>query len=379
MKNNSLITLAGQIMTIRGMNGNSPMNAPHPLPLTYKSEVHTGAMIALFLPTSIGAKFVLNQPNATPLNELHITLAYLGKADKLADWQIEHLHEVIKLISEHHPPLQGNINGCGRFCNDDDGGDPFFIIPDLPKLPALRQIVTDFIDSRCEIEPSTDHGFTPHITLTYVPHSDPNPFNSVELTPITLPTISFVLADKRYDYPFTMGVSNISKAALIEKMGARHTKAENELIQKMHDVALGLGAECHPLKRKAGAKHSFADTRMIQRIHDDCAKLGAVCKALPQKDDLYHNQVMKEAEIIKAQSDAPNYKPASTPERCENCKFFLGEPGRYWCNLFDITADPDYICDDWEAGKPDEIPGYVANKGDLARLTEGVLRQRGLI
>jgi hypothetical protein len=88
--------------------------------------------------------------------------------------------------------------------------------------------------------------------------------------------------------------------------------------------------------------------------------------------------IFKATLTIKAQSDAPNYEPASTPQRCKNCRFFLGDPGRDYCELFDFTADQDYICDAWEAGRPDEIPGYVANKADLAALTEGVLKHRGL-
>jgi hypothetical protein len=86
---------------------------------------------------------------------------------------------------------------------------------------------------------------------------------------------------------------------------------------------------------------------------------------------------MKEGEVSKAQSDAPNYAPASTPQRCANCRFFLGDPGRDWCERFDFTADEDYHCDAWEAQRPDEIPGYVANKGNLAALTEGILILRG--
>jgi hypothetical protein len=186
------------------------------------------------------------------------------------------------------------------------------------------------------------------------------------------------------DYGIVADIKDIS--ALIEKIGARHTQNESALIQKIHDLALSLGAECHPLTRRAGARHSRGDQVMVQRIHDDCSGLGATCKAMPEKDRVYGSQVLKEgmtrtqqvgrsksSEIIKAQSDAPNYAPASTPQRCANCRFFLGDPGRDWCELFDFTADQDYHCDAWEAQRPDEIPGYVANKADLAALTEGVL------
>jgi 2'-5' RNA ligase len=410
MKNKSLATLAQQVLIIRGKMENKAQNGEfdasggpiverievrpfpeikavieaalvekidaRPLPLTYKSGGHTSAMIALFLPTNSGVRFVQYDPNALPPNELHITLAYLGKAADLSPRQIMDTHDLMKLISENHPPLTGHINGCGRFCNGDDDGDPFFIIPDLAALPNLRQIVYDGLKSR-DVKGASDHGFVPHITLTYLPHTDPNPFDALEKSPVTFGAISLVLGDDRYDYPLAQGVPLLGKAALIEKIGARHTQSEARLIQKIHDLTLDLGAECHPLTRRAGAKHSIADQAMIQRIHDDCSGLGAECKAMPERDRVYSSQVLKEGEIIKAQSDAPNYAPASTPQRCKNCKFFLGDPGRDWCERFDFTADQDYHCDDWEAQRPDEIPGYVANKGDLAALTEGILILRG--
>jgi 2'-5' RNA ligase len=375
MKKKSLTQLASQIITLRSeANGQQGgvISAPtlpffpddhllgeyaeptYPQPLTYKSGGHTSAMIALFLPTSVGGRFVQSDPDALPPNELHITLAYLGKADNLSPRQIIDAHDLLKLVSENHPPLTGHINGCGRFCNGDDDGDPFFIIPDLAALPNLRQIVIEGLRSR-DIDGASDHGFVPHITLTYLPHTAPNPFDALEKMPVTFPSISLVLGDERFDYPLTHVGAPLGKAALIEKIGARHTGAECDVIQKMHDLALELGAECHLLTRRAGARHSHADQGLVQRIHDDCAGLGATCKALPEKDRVYSSQVLKET-VTKAQSDAPNYAPASTPQRCANCRFFLGDPGRDYCERFDFTADQDYHCDDWEAQRPARRP-----------------------
>jgi 2'-5' RNA ligase len=350
------------------------------VPMIYKAGGNSGAMIALFLSSAIGSKFVQDDPNALPLGELHLTLAYLGKADKLTNQQKVKAHHVIKMIAGIYPALKGAINGLGRFCNGDDDGDPFFIIPDLALLPDLRHDLIKGLKEIADIESANDHGFTPHITLTYLPHAEYIPFEIIEKTPIIFPAISLVLGNDRFDYPFASDdMSPIAKSALIERIGARHTGAECGVIQKMHDLSIELGADCHRIVRKAGARHSHADQSMVQRIHDDCVGLGASCpvKGEQGERDLYHSQVMKEAEIIKAQSDAPNYAPASTPQRCKNCRFFLGDPGRDWCELFDFTADQDYVCDAWEAQRPDEIPGYVANKAELARIAEEIMILRG--
>jgi 2'-5' RNA ligase len=371
MKTNGITKLANQIIALRSTS------SPIPQPLTYKSGGNTGAMIALFLPDDEANAYALrNMDVALPLDELHLTLVYLGKAADMSPRQIMDTHDLMRLISENHSSLTGHINGCGRFCNGDDDGDPFFIIPDLPALPNLRQAIIDGLKSRA-VDGTKNHGFVPHITLTYLPHAEYNPFDILEKTPISFGAISLVLGDDRYDYPLAQGVPLLSKAALIEKIGARHTRDEGALIQKIHDLTLDLGGECHPLTRRAGARHSRGDQVMVQRIHDDCSGLGAVCRAMPEKDRVYSSQVLKENPITKAQSDAPNYQPASTPQRCANCRFFLGDPGRDWCTLFDFTADPDYVSDAWEPQRPDEIPGYVANKGDLAALTEGILMLRG--
>lgn len=559
MTNQTISQLAHKIIALRS----AP--SPIPVPLTYKSGAHTGAMIALFLPTNVGTHFMQSDPGALPPSELHITLAHLGKVDDLSLRQVKETHDLMRLISENHPPLTGHINGCGRFCNGDDDGDPFFIIPDLAALPNLRQVIIDGLKSN-DIEAASDHGFTPHITLTYLPHAEYNPFDIIEKTPVTFGAISMVVGDDRYDYPLAQGVpllgkaaliqkisgrkkhkleieatgamferfkrflamlsyntsvghsanfgmfgdgdgadylkvknldlsqyikelkdfqarynsiemagedgyyslplasrSNPTKAALIEEIGARHAHHETFQIQHIHDLTISLGAECHPLTRRAGARHSHADQAMVQRMHDDCSGLGAVCVEMAERDVVFSSQVLKEGEIEKgkkpaakksttlpkdltkltkrqrtetinklsemplkelrrrqdlneaqtkiafdkkneiglrnlqidndllaaaidkrefgpkpkkktkavlttrAQSDAPNYKAASTPQRCKSCRFLLGDPGRDWCELFDFVADQDYVCDDWETQRPDEIPGYVANKGLIFR------------
>jgi 2'-5' RNA ligase len=466
MKKKSLTQLATQIITLRskanGQQGGvvSTPTLPffpddhllgeyaeptYPQPLTYKSGGHSSAMIALFLPQSVGRKFLQGDSQALPLNELHLTIAYLGKAENLSHQQKKNAHYLTRMIAGIYPAMKGAINGYGRFCNGDDDGDPFFIVPDLPLLPELRHDIINSLKVE-DINHASDHGFVPHITLTYLPHAEQNPFDALEKTPIIFPVISLVLGDERFDYPFASAdnsplckadlielvtkhlprkhsqkthagqkgkgkkradkkktgdtassiskelpanlglmdrkkktglinrLSNLStdelekafsennksldnpkndlelrnalifgkmledatkkktkklksKAALIEKIGARHTGAECDVIQKMHDLALELGAECHPLTRRAGARHSHADQGLVQRIHDDCAGLGAMCKALPEKDRVYGSQVLKET-VTKAQSDAPNYAPASNPQRCANCRFFAGDPGR---------------------------------------------------
>lgn len=54
--------------------------------------------------------------------------------------------------------------------------------------------------------------------------------------------------------------------------------------------------------------------------------------------------------ILMAQLDAPNYRPASSLNRCASCRHFVRGA---LCDLYDFNADPDYICSSWQARNPD--------------------------
>lgn len=59
--------------------------------------------------------------------------------------------------------------------------------------------------------------------------------------------------------------------------GARHSKADMDKIQAIHDHAMDLGAECDTAKM--GARHSKSDQDAIQQVHDLAVSQGAICPA----------------------------------------------------------------------------------------------------
>ena len=72
-----------------------------------------------------------------------------------------------------------------------------------------------------------------------------------------------------------------------EFAGARHSKADLERLQSVHDACVDLGADCDPDDSEAdddgagmaGTRHSKADLADIQAMHDLACKQGAACKA----------------------------------------------------------------------------------------------------
>jgi len=177
-------------------------------------KAHSGAMINLTVPAGAGQQFALDSDGALPASDLHITLIYLGKAANLSDQQIRNIHGAVEDIAFNHKPLQGAINGIGRFCNNDPDGDPFFIIPDIALLPTLRQDLIDRLESK-GVPTAKDHGFVPHITLTYLPHEAPNPFSQVERTEgLIFPSIKFSLAGEMFEYPLRVETTKSKQDAI---------------------------------------------------------------------------------------------------------------------------------------------------------------------
>jgi len=59
-------------------------------------------------------------------------------------------------------------------------------------------------------------------------------------------------------------------------------------------------------------------------------------------------------DFLKAKKDAPNYRKATGPKRCGNCKAWDDEatedPETGYCKWYDFNCRADHTCDAW-AGK----------------------------
>lgn len=124
-----------------------------------------GIMVAIY-PDPAAADAVANHiagpDDTTPREDLHVTLAYLGKIgepDQMSEQAI--IDAVIRAV-EGKPALTGEVGGIGMFPAGEDGA-PTYAPVDIPGLNLLReQIVSQLGDAVYN-----DHGFTPHMTLGY--------------------------------------------------------------------------------------------------------------------------------------------------------------------------------------------------------------------
>lgn len=145
--------------------------------LLANAETHTGIMIALFVPADAAQELALSPDSlpagseATPANELHVTLAYLGQVTEAETTELE-LLDLVRSLAASLPVVRAEIGGIGRFVQESDGKQPIWLQVDSPLLmDAQRRVMEWSVGNGAQ--PSREHGFTPHITLAYVPADAP--------------------------------------------------------------------------------------------------------------------------------------------------------------------------------------------------------------
>lgn len=156
-----------------------------------KAEESSGVMVALYPSPDVAT--ALAQPDGEPVEDLHLTLAYLGDAGGFND--PSGLRAMVEGFATTVPPLKGEISGIGRFTA---GPEPVtYASVDIPGLPEFRQSLWEALCT-AGFEPSTEHGFTPHITLAY-DHRDPEIPNLA----LAFNAISVAIAGECTDYPLS--------------------------------------------------------------------------------------------------------------------------------------------------------------------------------
>lgn len=162
---------------------------------------HTGVMVALMVDEGTSADMAITgDPRATPGDALHVTLAYLGSTEDYEDEAetISKILEAIREVADRNDRIAGEISGVGRFSTPD--GDAFYLSYDSPQLPALRQELMEALEG-VGLEPAMDHGFSPHITLTFLEPGAEAPLPRVEPKPMTFNDITLVFGSAHIRTP----------------------------------------------------------------------------------------------------------------------------------------------------------------------------------
>lgn len=182
------------------------------------SAGHSGVMIYLPLAEDVKAQIAALDGVTQPAEELHITLAYLGDSTEAP--LSTNKSRVLDLISEwsggQWNELTGVINGYGRFLTVEDGDtNAVYLSPDLPDLPAFRASLVEWL-ATAGIEYARNHGYTPHVTVAYVPIGEPTPALNPDDITLGINAVSVEWGDEHYDFP-------LGDAATKERGGAGAT------------------------------------------------------------------------------------------------------------------------------------------------------------
>lgn len=130
-----------------------------------------GVMVALRPPENVCR--VLAEIADEPFDQLHVTLAYLGKADTVD--QLALVESVRDWVRRGASSLTGRVAGFGMFLNGEE--QVVYASMDVPGIDTFRSSLVQHLRSM-GFNVAQDHGFTPHLTLAYgandVPKEVPN-------------------------------------------------------------------------------------------------------------------------------------------------------------------------------------------------------------
>lgn len=126
---------------------------------------NTGVMVALRVTGSAAEALSLEDEDGVPIDDLHVTLAYLGDMQEDAiDYQA--LHHAVATWVRRVGELSGEVSGPGQFTA---GEEPVAVaLVDIPALPEARQLLVRLLE-KGGVDVRKDHGYTPHVTLAYGP------------------------------------------------------------------------------------------------------------------------------------------------------------------------------------------------------------------
>lgn len=157
---------------------------------------HAGAMVAVYLGSDAAAQVAV--PGGEPATDLHVTLAFLGDDVAQLDTTVDQVAEVLTAVAADRPPLTGSIAGAGRFIGT-DGTDAVWSAVDVVGLDELRVAVVAALEA-AGIPVDTTHGFTPHVTVAYVPTGADAPATTTDPVEISFDELTLAWADARTTY-----------------------------------------------------------------------------------------------------------------------------------------------------------------------------------
>lgn len=161
-----------------------------PPSIVQEAEEHTdGAMVALYPDRRRAKKLAVN--GGEDPKELHITLAFLGKAEGL---DLDKAKAAVAAWAKKTPPQSGQLSGVGHF-DIGQGKKVTYRSVDLPDIAQPREDLVGDLKT-AGTPASTDHGFTPHLTIDYAIRRP-----EIKKAPISFSSVTLTWGEEKFTFP----------------------------------------------------------------------------------------------------------------------------------------------------------------------------------
>jgi 2'-5' RNA ligase len=199
---------------------------------------HRGVMIALYPEPAICERMAV--PGGEAPENMHVTLAYLGKLDELPGDVVQRAVQAVRQVCERFGPLAGEFGGIGRFAGDDDQ-DVVHATCDVPGLVELR-VALCWALRQAGVPAKSKHGYDPHITIQYVEKGQDSPVTRMDPVPCSFSSVWVVSGDtERHECPLA-GDSTVLAFTITQRRAFRRERLAAKLLAQLQAVQDGTAA-----------------------------------------------------------------------------------------------------------------------------------------
>lgn len=150
-------------------------------------------MVALYPSAEVASRYAL--PDGLGAADLHVTMAYLGRTD---DVDPQALQAAVRSLPSR-APFTASVSGHGRFTGGDQ--DVVVALVDSPELERLRSDLRAVLDEQ-GIKIPSEHGFTAHMTLTYLDADAASPVDRLPSELLEFGALTVKYGNTKTVFPF---------------------------------------------------------------------------------------------------------------------------------------------------------------------------------
>ncbi len=193
--------------------------APAPQNLTAAADVHDGAMIALVPSSSDISRLAV--PDGEPIEQLHVTMLFLGPADDIDEETQRTIIDAMKDLAQRLPIVNAEVFSFSVFNPGEPGA---CLVAGLTgsELEDAHDSVEEFLGETGLDIPDQHEPWIPHCTLVY--DTDPERYLTHELMmqsgPVTLDKIRVAFGGVVTDIP--LGAAVVASADEVFHLAGKH-------------------------------------------------------------------------------------------------------------------------------------------------------------